>query len=473
MATQLKIDDFEFKGFEVPDFITFGGAQCLAVHKLPGGERIIDSLGRDDAPLEWEGVFTGKSALSRAQFLDGYRVRGAIHKLTWGTFSFNVVIREFRPKYERAFHIPYRIVCEVVEDLTTPVTVLAGQDLDAAIREPIESAIYFATTKLQPSLISTIAAGIKSVQAAIAVVQTAMDNVMQGIASVVNLETAAIATVQNAINSALEFVTSCEAMINNGVSGLTGLFGNNGAGTTSGGNATGTQSTALLAQWSTDMANLDALSQIKASLTVANENMGYINGSPNATQVTVVGGNLIDLALEYYGDAKQWTLIAAANTITDPATGTQRAMTDPYLTGQHTITIPPAASTPANIGGGADIDHWVGSDPNLSKSNDMGAVVSGSKSQQRILRRLLTNPGGYVWHPSYGAGILQHIGDTDANLQIIEGIIIAQAQLEQGVSQSPPPSVTFDISGDDVTANIQYTEQATNSRQFLSFTVTP
>ena len=37
------------QGFEVPESITIGGAQRLAIHRLPGGARVIDALGPDDA----------------------------------------------------------------------------------------------------------------------------------------------------------------------------------------------------------------------------------------------------------------------------------------------------------------------------------------------------------------------------------------------------------------------------------------
>jgi hypothetical protein len=202
--------------------------------------------------------------------------------------------------------------------------------------------------------------------------------------------------------------------------------------------------------------NLVSLAQINASLTVARRNLDFINGFPNATEVTVIGGSLTDLALKHYGDATKWTIIADANGITDPE-----------IVGRQTLMVPPAANTPAAYGGGVDIDHWIGSD-----TNGMTTVITETKAQQRILRRLLTNPLDYVWHPAYGAGVLRHVGDTDANLKTIEGLITSQMLLEPTVAQIPAPVVTFDIAGDDVTANIQYTDRKTGGRQFLSFTVT-
>jgi nucleoid-associated protein YgaU len=55
--------------------------------------------------------------------------------------------------------------------------------------------------------------------------------------------------------------------------------------------------------------------------------------------ITVPSGNLFAIAAQQYGDATQWNRIAAANN-----------MTDPFFTGQTTLTIPPA--DPAGGNGG-------------------------------------------------------------------------------------------------------------------------
>ena len=457
MAVKLTIDAFEFLGFEVPDSIGFGGAQSLSIHKLPGGSQVVDSMGRDDAPLEWSGIFTGASALSRARFLDGYRTGGTTRKLTWGAFSYNVVIREFTPRYERDNHIPYRIVCEVVEDLTTPITQVDRSDIDAEIDDDMTNAGNLSAS-LKPSLFGATQAAIAKLQGNIATVVSAYNAAKQGLVSVVNMEMSVISTIQTKIDGIQGEISGVRALVSNGIGALTNLFGS-GAPVITGGNGSsvGAKGAALLQAGTIETANFATLGQITAALALVNRNLGYINGAPNAQQVTVMGGNLVDLALQYYGDAARWTVIAAANNLTDPA-----------ISGQITLFIPPAATTPANSGGGADVDHWMGGDVALSGSGDLNSVLGTTKSQQLILRRLLTNPQGYLWHPTYGAGVLARVGDTEGNLPYIEGLIISQMQLEQGVAN---PQVSFDVSGDDVTANIQYTDLQTNSRQFLSFTV--
>ena len=52
-----------FQDFEVPCGVNFGGRQRLALHRLPGGSRVIDALGRDDAQISFSGIFSGSDAL--------------------------------------------------------------------------------------------------------------------------------------------------------------------------------------------------------------------------------------------------------------------------------------------------------------------------------------------------------------------------------------------------------------------------
>lgn len=75
-----------FADFEIPERIAFGGTQRLAVHKLPGGLRVIDALGRDDRELTWSGIFAGPDATARSRLLDLLRARGAVLPLTWDVF---------------------------------------------------------------------------------------------------------------------------------------------------------------------------------------------------------------------------------------------------------------------------------------------------------------------------------------------------------------------------------------------------
>lgn len=122
-----------FQDFEVPCGITFGGRQRLALHRLPGGSRTIDALGRDDAQIGFCGIFTGADATLRARSIDALRVAGAALPLTWDVLFYTVLISEFLVDYRMSWWIPYRIVCTVLRDeasaLVQPVVSLANAAL--------------------------------------------------------------------------------------------------------------------------------------------------------------------------------------------------------------------------------------------------------------------------------------------------------------------------------------------------------
>lgn len=118
--TAMTLGPVAFDAFEVPGRIEFGGGQRLSVHALPGGIRIIDAMGRDDAPVVWSGVFTGQTAGQRVRLLDLLRAAGEALTLVWDDFLFQVVIAGFEVRFERPNWIPYRIRCVVLSDLAFP-----------------------------------------------------------------------------------------------------------------------------------------------------------------------------------------------------------------------------------------------------------------------------------------------------------------------------------------------------------------
>jgi hypothetical protein len=139
MPQYLLIGPILFQDFELPPSISWGGAQALHIHKLPGGTRIIDAMGRDDAPITWTGVFTGADAGLRARAIDLMRADGNTWPLTWDTYFYSIIIERFEADFRRPNWIPYRISCAVLRDeverLATKILSLAasvGADLKAA-----------------------------------------------------------------------------------------------------------------------------------------------------------------------------------------------------------------------------------------------------------------------------------------------------------------------------------------------------
>jgi hypothetical protein len=130
----------------------------------------------------------------------------------------------------------------------------------------------------------------------------------------------------------------------------------------------------------------------------------------------------------------------------------------------------------------SDIDHFYSADLNLSATGDLGAVDGDDMSQQRVLRRLLTNPAytdidgtltpaDYLFHPDYGAGLARFIGST-ASLGEIRAVIQEQLALEAAVAQTPAPVVNLAWRDQSTLACvIQYYDANSGAPVVLSFDV--
>ena len=143
----LTLGPVAFAGFELPSSITLGGKQRLAIHKLPGGIRIIDAMGPDPADLGWSGIFTGPDAADRARILDTLRIAGLQLLLSWDAFLYTVVVENFEADYRSPWWIPYRLSCAVVRDEAAAVIAAVVSDA-LAVTDDLTSAGSLAATAL-------------------------------------------------------------------------------------------------------------------------------------------------------------------------------------------------------------------------------------------------------------------------------------------------------------------------------------
>lgn len=178
-----------FQAFEIPEKINFGGKQTLAVHKLIGGQRIIDAMGADPAPISWSGKFRGGAALGRAQSIDAMRITGLPVSLSWLGLTYSVVISEFKAETEKYYEVPYTVTCEVVTD---PNQLAAS---------PISSLTALVTGDLSAALAFPEAAALAPV-AALSALVSAQPTLNGAPASVTTPLIAAVGTAQDAISSA-------------------------------------------------------------------------------------------------------------------------------------------------------------------------------------------------------------------------------------------------------------------------------
>lgn len=118
----------------------------------------------------------------------------------------------------------------------------------------------------------------------------------------------------------------------------------------------------------------------------------------------------------------------------------------------------------------ADLYSEWGSELVLSASGDLLLATGAEAGRQRVLRRLLTNPGDYIWHVEYGAGLPREIGETTRAAQI-EAKVRRQMFLEPAVVREPPPKVQVSTFFGGVTVNVSYTDAVTGDPVVLGFTV--
>jgi phage baseplate assembly protein W len=99
-------------------------------------------------------------------------------------------------------------------------------------------------------------------------------------------------------------------------------------------------------------------------------------------------------------------------------------------------------------------------------------VSDADLTRQRLIRRLLTNPGDYIFDTNYGAGLGRFIG-SPINVNDISGLVNEQALLENTVDEVISVTVNSDNIG-YVNCTIIYTDKSdTGIQQILSLTVTP
>lgn len=120
-----------------------------------------------------------------------------------------------------------------------------------------------------------------------------------------------------------------------------------------------------------------------------------------------------------------------------------------------------------------DLYHWWGSDLTVTATGDLKTVMRTDRSRQRVLRRLMTAPGDYLSHPTYGAGLPAYVG-RNAEAGKIKAVIVGQMRLEASVDQSATatPAVTVAPVGAGIlSAAISYQTASEQDPAVVSFSL--
>lgn len=119
----------------------------------------------------------------------------------------------------------------------------------------------------------------------------------------------------------------------------------------------------------------------------------------------------------------------------------------------------------------ADLFCWWDQDLTILPNGDLLTVAGTVEGEQRVMRRLLTNPGSYIWHGEYGAGLPRYIGQP-AQVDSIGAVILAQMMIEDVVAETPLPVVTISQIPEGLMADIKYVDSMAEKLVTLGFDVT-
>lgn len=310
----VRLGDFTFGRFEVPESIPFGTSQSLTVHKLPGGKRVIDAMGRSPHALAWSGWFVGENALAAARYLKGVCDAGRPVPLTWDELAYTVLVESFDPDYRLGSRIPYQIRCEVVTDDTAPITDVPPLSVEQLVNDDLDAVDALSGEIGDPGLAEVVATLITAVAA---------------IGDFATAPSSAIAALASPIAAARAVTEALISMASGAIGAAPGI-----AGVAAGGDPLA-MAVAFTDQITTtqSVAPLIALDRTLGRMAV---NVAAINSG--SSSLTTVGGNLFQIAAAQYGDAMDWAALAQANRLNDPV-----------LSGVTTLIVPPK---PTNNGGG-------------------------------------------------------------------------------------------------------------------------
>jgi hypothetical protein len=149
-TSQLILAGIAFDSYSTPRRMMAGGNQALVVHKLPGGGRVIDTLGPDEADITWDGQFFGDDAYAVALALDGIRAAGQVVALSFGGQMRQVIISQFIYKLAREpVWLEYAIVCTVYQNPALGNLAPSAGSMDILVSSDLSTAAAIATPEAE------------------------------------------------------------------------------------------------------------------------------------------------------------------------------------------------------------------------------------------------------------------------------------------------------------------------------------
>jgi hypothetical protein len=138
----LVLGGIAFDDWSTPDKMPFGGKQITAVHRLPGGARVVDTLGPDEMDISFTGMMYENNAIGVADQLDALRKSGQQVPLIFAGRFYLVIVSEVVADIRRYPQLMnYHVTCLVVQNnmagplsaLPSTVSSLVSADMATAL----------------------------------------------------------------------------------------------------------------------------------------------------------------------------------------------------------------------------------------------------------------------------------------------------------------------------------------------------
>ncbi|WP_024516856.1 hypothetical protein [Bradyrhizobium sp. Tv2a-2] len=138
----LTLGGIVFDDFSTPETMMGGGQQAMVVHKLPGGARVIDTLGPDEADIAWRGFLFGDNAYNTALALDAMRAAGQVVPLSWGGQFRSVIVNTFIYRVRRMpVWVFYEVICTVTQNPLLGALSAVPSSIDTLVQGDLALAI--------------------------------------------------------------------------------------------------------------------------------------------------------------------------------------------------------------------------------------------------------------------------------------------------------------------------------------------
>lgn len=119
----------------------------------------------------------------------------------------------------------------------------------------------------------------------------------------------------------------------------------------------------------------------------------------------------------------------------------------------------------------SDLHHAWGGDFSAGLTGDLAAVSGPALGTERVLRRLLTNPGDYLWQPGYGAGLARFVGQP-ADPAAIRALVRQQMLREAAVAPEPEPVIEVQSDpGGTLSVQVRYADAETAEARTLTLQI--